>query len=100
MARRVAADTGLKIDFGHRPKPASFAKLNWTLTAVAARIKRTETAARIAPVIHLPERRERDPRPRGRRTRRAGTSRDGPSRLAEDESEPPPLAAPLLGGAA
>jgi hypothetical protein len=47
-------------------------------------------------VIHVPPRREREAKPRSRRTKRAGVSRDGPPRLAEDDE--PPLAA--AGGAA
>jgi hypothetical protein len=51
------------------------------------------------PIIHAPPRRERESRPRPRRARRAGASRDGPSRLAEDEPEPDLSAALLSGGA-
>jgi hypothetical protein len=50
--------------------------------------------AQARPVIHVPPRREREPKPRSRRTKRAGVSRDGPPRLAEDDE--PPLA---VGGA-
>jgi hypothetical protein len=51
---------------------------------------RLRRMGRRAAVIHVPPRREREPRPRPRRARRAGTSRDGPPRLAEDDE--PPLA--------
>jgi hypothetical protein len=79
----AAADTGIKIDTGHGPKPATAAQLFRTLRFVAAMQKK-----RRAPFVHVPERRDREPRPGGRRTRRADSSRDGPE---------PPLAEPLRG---
>jgi hypothetical protein len=60
-----------------------------------AQLRQRRDLERTRPVIHVPPRREREPRPRPRRARRAGASRDGPPRLAEDDE--PPLAA---GGAA
>jgi hypothetical protein len=42
---------------------------------------------RSRPVIHVPARREREPKPRSRRARRAGSSRDGPRSEDDDPHE-------------
>jgi hypothetical protein len=46
-------------------------------------VPRTRSAP--GPVIHVPPRRDREPKPRSRRARRAGTSRDGPRSSDDDE---------------
>jgi hypothetical protein len=59
------------------------------LVAVLAVQRRNQ---RRTPIVHVPPGREREPRPRAQSRRRAGSSRDGPSRSSDDEPEPPPVA--------
>lgn len=73
-ARPVApADTGLKIDYGHGPQPATWAQLDRTLTVVVAMQKR-----RAPIVVHAPAARPRERRTQATTKRSGGRSRDGP----------------------
>jgi hypothetical protein len=80
----TAADIGIKLFTGDGPaKPVTVAQLDRTLTRVVAMQKRR------VPVIHVPNSRENQSRPREHRSR----SRTRPTRGSPDdrEPEPPPL---------
>jgi hypothetical protein len=59
----------------------------WVVKAFRRRAAFEQRRESAPPRIHVPERSENAERPRERRARRAGSSRDGPS---SSESDPPP----------
>jgi hypothetical protein len=103
---RVDADSGFAIDTGHGPKPATVDEVNLMLARIAVlrpnKVKPADDDAhrlvrdvlqRRTPIVHVPPRREREPKPRARSRRRAGSSRDGPDDPPDDpDLDPPPIA--------
>jgi hypothetical protein len=99
LAGPVNSDWGGDYDDGNPPDPPVFAFAVDNRTGDLVEFRPIPQTALKTPVIHVPLRRDREPRPRPRRARRAGTSRDGPSSRSDDDPpEPEPLASRALVG--